>query len=494
MRQIVRHAHAPARVVEHPHAGGHDRNGDLHGRGVLMRHQAAGFLDRQVRPAPPRLIRVPHDEGAQDVGAARDFVGHDADARLQSVVETAKLVKRRDRGVARTIRVVHRRTVDGLAILPHGQLLGDGERLAVADDHADDVVIRRHPAGHERVDAHPRQADLAPRTGGVLERQRRQLLFVGAPPHFGGGRALFAEALDAPRVHELVHFLGAIGDLRVAFTAVNDLDAELAREVVELQGLRVVRDLLRLRARELPLGQRPVGDVQKALLGEVADQARVGAVLEHGRRPGLLPGGHHPAQVHVTPVERPLGRVLVPGPRVRVPELHRRVEIQDAVVVAPLNDLAAVDVPGEIDEEVAGRQMFGEERVQVLRRHLLLHEVHALFDPRLQRRVIGLELHDRDLRRLDVDVLHEDRQRAPGHEAKAHEQDPIRKRLHGQLSFFTSTLEFRPLCSYFSRRAGGRSSGVPSTKPALDWKYVNAWVESASSSRRPSSRARLSTY
>ena len=97
---------------------------------------------------------------------------------------------------------------------------------------------------------------------------------------------------------------------------------------------------------------------------------------------------------------------------------------------------------------------------------------------------------------IDVDVLQQNRQRAPRDEAKAHEQDAIRKRLHRSapsLSFFTSTLEFRPLCSYFSRRAGGRSSGVPSTNPPLDWKYVNACVESASSSRRPSSRARLST-
>ena len=39
---------------------------------------------------------------------------------------------------------------------------------------------------------------------------------------------------------------------------------------------------------------------------------------------------------------------------------------------------------------------------------------------------------------------------------------------YGLVSFFTSTLEFRPLCSYFSRRAGGKSSGVPSPKPPLD--------------------------
>src|SRR5262249_46264707 len=43
--------------------------------------------------------------------------------------------------------------------------------------------------------------------------------------------------------------------------------------------------------------------------------------------------------------------------------------------------------------------------------------------------------------------------------------------MHDQLfNFFTSTFEWRPLWSYFSRRAGGRSSGVPSAKPPFDWK------------------------
>ena len=41
----------------------------------------------------------------------------------------------------------------------------------------------------------------------------------------------------------------------------------------------------------------------------------------------------------------------------------------------------------------------------------------------------------------------------------------LRGRFH---EFFTSTFELRPLASYFSRRPGGRSSGVPSAKPPLD--------------------------
>ena len=55
----------------------------------------------------------------------------------------------------------------------------------------------------------------------------RQLFFVRAPAHLGRRRPLFAEALDAPGVDELVHLFGPVGDLRVALAAMNDLDAEL---------------------------------------------------------------------------------------------------------------------------------------------------------------------------------------------------------------------------------------------------------------------------
>ena len=181
----------------------------------------------------------------------------------------------------------------------------------------------------------------------------------------------------------------------------------------------------------------------------------------------------------MAPVERALGRVEVFPSRVGIPELHRRVDVEDAGIVAPLHDLAAVDVPGQIDEEVAGRQMFAEQRAHVLRRDLVLDERHALFDPRREDLLVGLEVHDRDTPRIDGDVPHENRQRAPCDGAETDEQDALGERLHSAsavylrrhrryVSFFTRTLELRPLCSYRSRRSGGKSSGVPSTKPPLD--------------------------
>ena len=79
----------------------------------------------------------------------------------------------------------------------------------------------------------------------MLEGEGGQLFFVGAPAHFGRGRPLFPEALDAPGIDELVHLFGLIRDLRVALAAMNDLDAELVGQVVKVLRLGVVSDLLR---------------------------------------------------------------------------------------------------------------------------------------------------------------------------------------------------------------------------------------------------------
>ena len=180
--------------------------------------------------------------------------------------------------VARTIRVVNRRAVDRLAVLPDRELLGDGERLAVADDHADDVVVGRHPARDERVHAHARQADLAPGAVGMLERQRRQFLFVRAPAHLGRRRPFLAEALDAPGVEELVDLLGPIGDLRVALAAMDDLDAKLAGQVVELPRLR-------RGARSSPPGRRRTSDPP----GRARRYPAGACLVKWLIRPGLAP-------------------------------------------------------------------------------------------------------------------------------------------------------------------------------------------------------------
>ena len=66
----------------------------------------------------------------------------------------------------------------------------------------------------------------------------------------------------------------------------DDLDAEFLGEAVEDSAVGQVLDFLGVGRLELPLGDQGGADVEQALLGEVRDQAGIGAVLEHGRRPG----------------------------------------------------------------------------------------------------------------------------------------------------------------------------------------------------------------
>ncbi len=191
--------------------------------------------------------------------------------------------------VARAISVVDGGPVNRLAVFPNGELFGDGERLAVAHDHADNVVIRWHPGGDVRVDAHPRQADLALGAFRMLVGVGGQFFLMRAPAHLRGGGPLLPEALDAPGIDELVHLFGLIRDLRVALAAVNHLDAELLGQVVKVLRLGVVGDRLRLRLAEFLVRQRSLRDVQQRVLGEMADQAGVGSMFDHRRRPGLTP-------------------------------------------------------------------------------------------------------------------------------------------------------------------------------------------------------------
>ena len=173
-----------------------------------------------------------HQKRPQNVGAAGDLVVQDALLLGELVIVAAQFIQGRDGHVGRAVGVMHRGTVDGLALLPDRQPVGDGKCLAMTHDHAVNAVVG-HPGCHPGVDAHAGEANLVARAFGVLVGQRRQLLFVRAPAHFGGGGAFLAEALDAPGVDELVHLLRLIGDLGVALAAMNHLHPELHGQEVE---------------------------------------------------------------------------------------------------------------------------------------------------------------------------------------------------------------------------------------------------------------------
>jgi len=109
--------------------------------------------------------------------------------------------------------------------------------------------------------------------------------------------ALLAEALDAPGIDELADLLRHVGNLGVALAAMDDLDPELLRQGVELAVGDELGDLLRLPALQLAVGEQALADVDQALLGEMRDEARVGAVLDYGGRALDLPLREQAAQV-----------------------------------------------------------------------------------------------------------------------------------------------------------------------------------------------------
>ena len=363
-----------------------------------------------------------HDQRAEHIGTAGDLVVHDALVDVQLVIVAAHLVERGNGLVARAVGVMHRRAVHGLAVLPDGELVGDGERLAVADDHALDVPVR-HPGADPGVDAHARDADLVLRAVLVLEGVLRELLFMRAPAELGGRGAFLAEALDAPGVHKLVHLLRQVCDLRVALGAVDDLDAQGAGQVIELTGAAELGDVFRGATLGFLVGNQLPADVDQALLDEMRDEPGIRTVLDDGRRALGLPLRRHPAKVHVAPVERLFRRMG--STLVRVPQLSRGVDIHHAVVAAPLQDLEGVDVPGQVDQKVAGPDVLREQLAHVLLGHAVAHETDPLGGPWLQLGRAVFKIHHRDIFRRHLDVLEEDRQRALGNRAVTDEEDFI---------------------------------------------------------------------
>ena len=119
--------------------------------------------------------------------------------------------------------------------------------------------------------------------------------------------------------------------------------------------------------------------------------------------------------------------MLVLGSGVRIPELYRRVHIEDATVVAPLHDFATIDIPRQVDQQVSVRDVLSQQASQVLRSHAILDESHALLDPGLQSVVVWLKVNDGDALGIDAEVLDQNGQRATRYRSKTDEQDSIRK-------------------------------------------------------------------
>ena len=101
--------------------------------------------------------------------------------------------------------------------------------------------------------------------------------------------------------------------------------------------------------------------------------------------------------------------------------------------MAPLDDLAAVDVPSQIEEHVAGRNILPQHRAEVFGRDPLPDEADALVGPRFQRLGAVLEVQHRDVFQRHAEVLQQDRQRTLGNSPIAYHENPLAEVDHAML-------------------------------------------------------------
>ena len=162
-----------------------------------------------------------------------------------------------------------------------------------------------------------------------------------APTHLGGRDALLVEALDRPRVDELVLALRLVADLRVAL---GDVDRSSRRAPARAGSRRrpCARPRLRRAAASPTAPSSRQASAMSASAAFVKCETRPGLApcSTHRRRPVVVAPARDPvAELHVPRVERALRRRARAQARVRVPHLQRRVHEAYVVSAAPFEEV-----------------------------------------------------------------------------------------------------------------------------------------------------------
>ena len=194
----------------------------------------------------------------------------------------------------------------------------------------------------------------------------------------------------------------------------------------------VARNVLRQRLFEIgdacageAVLQRHPADLFERLLGEVRHEAGVGAVLDDGRRPPVVgPPGDHVADAHVPYVERAIERMGVGRVLVGIPHLDRRVEVAHAVIAAPFEDGVAVDVPRQVEQDVARADVAAQHLVEVVARDVIDHVADALGEFVGDARAVVDHVEHGDARRRYIELLQQQGQRALRDRPAAEDEDP----------------------------------------------------------------------
>src|SRR3989338_5485683 len=204
----------------------------------------------------------------------------------------------------------------------------------------------------------------------VLTALFRQMFFMRAPTHFRRLASFGIKAVYGPCVHELVHLLRLLRRLRVAFRDVNDFNLKFLCERRPL--------LTRLRFRNFFSGI--FCDSQKCLFDEMRYQPRVCAVRDNCRRPRARDG--QIAQNERLFAERVVGALRHGKRRVGVitgPRLNDRVQIQDSLFLAELDEVGGRNSDRDVAEEISLSNVRQDYFFVIVRRERLKNESHAEF-------------------------------------------------------------------------------------------------------------------
>src|SRR4051812_37472555 len=137
------------------------------------------------------------------------------------------------------------RAVDGIATVPHGEVVGDRDRLVVRDEEPVLRAGRRAPAPHPGVGAGLQQEDRRAAALALGARGLRHRALMRPPAGLGRLHALRQKTLAGPGVDEDIAGLGMACALGIALGDVDALDADVAGEARALfPRLRLASELL----------------------------------------------------------------------------------------------------------------------------------------------------------------------------------------------------------------------------------------------------------
>ncbi len=245
---------------------------------------------------------------------------------------------------------------------------------------------------------------------------------MSTPPYLCRGCSLFFETFNTPGAHELVDPFWIPGNLGIPFRAVDNFypggHRQLCKPVIPDQHLHfpgVGCDII---------FDHPVRDIKKSLPGEVRDESRVCTVINHsGGR--VIKVFCQLVKLHLAIVQGLFVRAGREYFCIGIPGFHRSVHVHDVIVMTPPNNLAAVNIPCKIDQQPSRRQVFGEDRCEIIKRDLPLEKAETHRSPRFQILGLILEIKNSDIFKRYGYMPEQDGERALGHRTISDNQNFI---------------------------------------------------------------------